>query len=208
MFHVPCSHSVPYTHITTSLIYARIQTHTPKPSGPAKPSRPPAIPPSRHPAIPSSRHPAIPPSSHPASQLTHQQPLNRVRILDKRASRRRRGKAHGDQIIRRRPRPRHRQIKGIEGRPRQAAIPIRGVIAEALPHRDGAVPPRTQPLDLVLGERVDGLAVDVVVEHDVGDGGRVADGVLVKGCFRVDDGLWGVVGVVLGVEVGGDDVVA
>ena len=43
-----------------------------------------------------------------------------------------------------------------------------------------------------------------MVQDDVGGEGGVAGGVLVEGSFRVDGGCRGVVGVVLGVEVGRD----
>jgi hypothetical protein len=102
----------------------------------------------------------------PTTHLPHQQPLNRIRILHKRASCRRRRKPHINQLIRRRL-TRRRETQHIKARPRHAAIPIRGIITKAFPHRDGAVTSRPQALDLILSQGVDGLTVDVVIEDDV-----------------------------------------
>lgn len=60
----------------------------------------------------------------------------------------------------------------------------------------------------MFGEGIGRLAVDVVVQDDIADRARIAGGEIVKGSDRVADQIWRVVGVVLCVEVGGDDVVA
>lgn len=96
----------------------------------------------------------------------------------------------------------------IEGRPGNAAVPVGGVVTEALSHGDGSVAAGVEALDLVFSQGVGGGAVDVMVQDDEARRAGIGGGVFVKGALRVDDQVRGGVGVVSGVEVGGDDVVA